>query len=113
MRAGVAVMINGDNGTATSRPVREVQDPADWPEYLPPFLDDALEFDPDGTLWVRRTGPAGAAPTYDVINAEGRVTRQVEFPPRTRLVGFGANGAVYVARSDEFDLEYLQRYRIN
>src|SRR5688572_4421452 len=31
--------------------------------------------------------------------------------PRSRLVGFGANGAIYVVRSDEFDLVYLQRYR--
>jgi hypothetical protein len=39
------------------------------------------------------------------------VVGRVALPADTRLVGFG-NGTVYLARSDEDDLQYLQRYRL-
>jgi hypothetical protein len=86
-----------------------------WPDVLPPFLRNqgrALTFAPDGNLWIRRTGPAGIPPTFDVINREGRVVEQVVLPKRTRLVAFGARGAVYVARIDDDDVQYLERYRL-
>jgi hypothetical protein len=110
-RRDVAVMVDGDNGTVTTRPVRKVEEPP-WPESLPPFLHGALRFAPDGNLWVKRTGPADMAPTYDVIDAQGRVIQKVVFPANTRLIGFGRNGAIYVVRLDDDDLEHLQRYRL-
>jgi hypothetical protein len=113
MRRGFAVIVNDDNGRATVRPVRQIKDPESWPEYLPPFLDRSLKFAPDGKLWVRRTGPAGSRPAYDVIDPQARVIQQIVLPAHTRLVGFGSNGAIYVARLDEDDLEHLQRYRLN
>jgi hypothetical protein len=33
-------------------------------------------------------------------------------PVKTRLIGFGRNGAIYVVRFDDDDLEHLQRYRL-
>jgi hypothetical protein len=36
--------------------------------------------------------------------------QRVVLPKRHRLLGFG-NSAVYVARLDEDDLQYLQKYR--
>ena len=48
---------------------------------------------------------------YDVFGADGRLVRRVSFPAKTRLVGFGT-GTVYAARSDEDDLQYLERYRM-
>jgi len=50
-------------------------------------------------------------PTFDVFDQTGRVVSRVALPAETRLIGFG-NGTVYLARSDEDDLQYLQRYRL-
>jgi hypothetical protein len=63
-------------------------------------------------LWVKRTGPVGAPLTYDLIDNAGKLTQRVVFPMGVRLVGFGANGAIYAARTDDDDLQYLQRYRL-
>jgi hypothetical protein len=59
---------------------------------------------------VSRHVASDAPPTYDVIDNSGKVVSRVVLPKRTRLVGFG-NGTVYLARIDEDDLQYLQRYR--
>jgi hypothetical protein len=92
-------------------------DPTDWPTHLPPFVlpnqphDATARFAPDGTLWIRRTTPAGAPQTYDLIDAMGRLAARLVLPARSRLVGFGAS-AVYLVQRDDDDLEYLQRYRL-
>jgi hypothetical protein len=112
-RGGVAI-VGGDDGNVSMRPVRPGRNEPEpkWPDYLPPFLGGALKFAPDGRLWVRRSGAAGAALTYDVIDHQGRAVQRVELPKHTQLIGFGANGAIYTVRTDDDDLEYLQRYRI-
>lgn len=89
-----------------SRPVRE---PTNWPTHLPPFLEDAVNASADGYVWIRRALGSDYPPTYDVVNRLGRVIRHVELRPRSRVVGFGAS-VVYVARRDQHDLEYLERY---
>lgn len=89
------------------------KEPDAWPPYMPTFGDNALIFAPDGMLWVRRSVPAGAGPQFDVIDRSGRVVRRYAFPPKTRLLAFGAGGAVYFTRSDADDLQYLQRYRLD
>ena len=43
----------------------------------------------------------------------GRIVQRVVLPARTRLVGFGANGAIYLVRINEDDQEFLERYRLN
>ena len=77
-----------------------------------PFFDaSTVRMSLAGELWALRSRPAGdEIPVYDVFGADGRLTRRVTFPAKTRLVGFG-DGTVYVARSDEDDLQYLERYR--
>lgn len=111
-RNALGIAITNDNGRMSAQTMvnRNVQDPAEWPEYLPPFLANAARFAPDGRLWIRRTTPADEPPTYDVIDGNGRVVERVLLPKRTRLAGFGT-GVVYAVRSDEDDLQYLQRYR--
>jgi hypothetical protein len=54
--------------------------------------------------------PGDATPKYDRFDAAGRLVGQVTLRPRSRVVGFGA-GTVYVVRTDEDDLQYLERYR--
>ena len=77
---------------------------------MPPFLGQALKFSNDGLLWIRRTGPAGQPPTYDVIDRAGKLVQKVVLPKGSRVVGFG-NGVVYTARVDSDGLEYLQKHR--
>jgi hypothetical protein len=65
----------------------------------------------DGTLWVRRTTPAGEPPTFDIIDRTGQVIEQVRLSRQRRLVGFGV-GSVYLVQADDVDLEYLERYQL-
>jgi hypothetical protein len=118
-RATPVVITNqtGPGGTTRSAGVAppsgmSVPEPTDWPEVKPAFLANAAAAAPNGQLWVLRSRAAkDKIPTYDVIDAGGRVVQRVALPENTRLVGFG-NGTVYLARADEDDLLYLQRYRM-
>jgi hypothetical protein len=87
-------------------------EPTDWPDVLPPFTNNAAFAAPNGQIWIARTREADDnIPTYDVIDAAGKLVARVALPARTRVVGFG-NGVVYTVRTDEDDLQYLQRFRI-
>jgi hypothetical protein len=114
-RGATMMMVTNDNGrrSASMGPNSNVQDPENWGgEFMPPYLQGTnnLVFSNDGFLWVSRTGPVGQPPTYDVIDRAGNVVQRVVLPKRARLLGFG-NGAVYIARLDEDDLQYLQKHR--
>ena len=86
------------------------REPSEWPEFLPPFLVDAvIQFDPDGNLWVQRTTPSPTDARYDIIGRDGKLHHVVQLPAGTRLLGFGP-GTLYVVRRDDVDLEYLDRY---
>lgn len=112
-KSATGLQISNDNGrrSATMGPAGQTEDPDVWGgDYMPPFLGQALTFSNDGYLWIRRTGPAGQAPTYDVIDRAGNLAMKVVLPKRSRLLGFG-NGAVYTVRLDEDDLQYIQKHR--
>jgi len=112
-KTATGLTITNENGrrSATMGPAGQTQDPESWGgEFMPPFLGGALNFSNDGYLWVQRTGPAGQPPTFDLIDRAGNVAQKVVLPKRSRLVGFG-NGAVYIVRLDEDDLQYLQKHR--
>lgn len=114
-RGATMMMMTNDNGrrSATMAPNNNVQDPQTWgDEFMPPFLQGTnnITFSNEGFLWVSRTGPAGQPPTYDVIDRAGNVVQRVVLPKKARLLGFG-NNAVYIARLDEDDLQYLQKHR--
>ncbi len=82
----------------------------DWPEVKPPFPPSAVSVTPDGEAWVRRHVAAGGQPEYDVFDGTGRRSRTVVLPQNSEVVGFGA-GVVYVARTDQYDLRWLEKYR--
>ena len=117
-RGATFMSITSDNSgrrSATMGSNPNPSDPEDWGgEFMPPFLNSTnnVVFSNDGYLWIARTGPAGQPPTYDIIDRGGNVVQRVVLPKRHRLLGFG-NNAVYVARLDEDDLQYLQKYRFS
>jgi hypothetical protein len=108
--SGVMSMTMSDGKTVTAR-MAPTPEPDNWPDVLPPFLRAAPVFASDGMLWVKRTVPADAPASYDVIDRTGSLVHRVILPPRTRLLGFG-KGTVYLVRVDEDDLQYVQRYKL-
>jgi hypothetical protein len=55
---------------------------------------------------IQYTGPARLK-----VSLQGRQVERVALPARTRLAGFGS-GVVYLARTDDDDLQWLGRYRL-
>lgn len=84
-------------------------EPVQWPAFLPPFLEDAGRFAPDGFLWIQRTTVADRPEVFDIVDRRGIVVEQVSTPPRTRLVGFGQSH-IYLVRIDPDNQEFLERY---
>jgi hypothetical protein len=95
----------------TRRPPRPDIDKLTWPEVMPPFTGSrAVLAAPNGELWVRRAQPAKArGGVYDVFDAQGRLTRQVTLDGNRVVLGFGP-GVVFVTRTDEDDLQWIERY---
>jgi hypothetical protein len=94
------------------RPPRPDVDRMEFPEVMPPFPAGAVYASPDGELWVERSRPADQARrTYDVFDASGNRSRQVVLPESRRLLGFG-DGVLYVIRTDDDGLEWIERYRL-
>lgn len=97
---------NQDNGTP-----QMTEKDFDWPEVKPPFPTRALQFAPEGQLWVTRsTSARDSTPVYDLFDAGGKLTGRVTLPLGRRLVGMG-KGVVYAVRTDEDGLQWLERYR--
>ena len=117
---GISISMSIDNdrvqtdfsrGGSSRDPSRSDVNKYDWPDVMPPFVSNGVVTGLDGTVWVQRSLPAGAAPIYDVFDAEGRLTGQVGFEAGRQLVGFGAESA-YVVRFDEFDVPTIERYAL-
>lgn len=84
----------------------------EWPEVMPPFTGTrAVLAAPQGELWVLRSRPANAhTRVYDVFDGRGQLVRQVTLEGDRTVLAFGA-GTVYVARTDDDDLVWLERYK--
>ncbi len=85
-------------------------DDADWPEVKPPFPPNAMSVTTDGEAWVRRHTALGQPAEYDVFDETGNRVRTVVLPDNSIVAGFG-EGVVYVARTDEYDLQWLEKFR--
>ena len=116
---GVTMVIGGPGGggarPGAAPPSVQLPEP-EFAETKPPYnaglglAGAAVVVAPEGDVWVLRTRPAGdKIPTYDVFDRTGTLVKKVSLNPSSRVVGFG-KGVVYVARSDEDDLVYLQRF---
>jgi len=108
-RGMIVEVRNGER--RTRRPPRPDIDKLPWPDVMPPFTGSrAVLAAPNGELWVRRAQPAKArGGVYDVFDAQGRLARQVTLDGNRVVLGFGP-GAVFVTRTDEDDLQWIERY---
>jgi len=107
-------MTAGGSGTRTEASAATGLPDPEFEETMPPFTGGpgsaSVLGTPDGQVWVLRTRPAtDKIPSYDVFDRTGALIKKVNLNPNSRVVGFG-KGTVYVARSDEDDLQYLQRF---
>jgi len=84
---------------------------AAWPEVAPAFWYGRSVVTPAGELWVERYVRVGDQPLFDVLDATGRKRGELRLPVGRQVVGFG-DGTVYLARIDEDDLCWLERYRL-
>lgn len=103
-REGVTV-----GGRPTSIPIERL---TGLPPNKPAFDHRTVIADPvSATVWVQRfRHAADSVPVYDVFDASGRLTSRVRVPSRSRVAGFGRTH-VYVARADEDDLQWIERFR--
>jgi hypothetical protein len=86
---------------------------SELPDYKPPFFGGSLRADTDGNLWIR-TIPTKAilgGPVYDVINRKGELVDRVQIPDNRTIIGFGTDGAVYLAARDGTSV-YLERAKV-
>lgn len=80
-----------------------------FPPYKPPFTESRVLVSPAGEVWIPRAAPWNAEQTIvDVAGRDAILRRHITIPANTRVVGFG-RGAVYVAVTDEYDLQWLER----
>ena len=87
-----------------------------WAERYAPFRPDRALVSPSGQLWVERWLPPGQPPVMDVFDGEGVKLGTVNLPQDRRIIGFGSTAtgdpAIYLVRTDEYDLKWLERYRL-
>ena len=85
-------------GMPMAPPQLKFVEPSELPDYKPVFLNGFVRADLDGNVWVRTipTKAIAGGPVYDVINRKGELVERVQIPAGRNIVGFGANGAVYL-----------------
>jgi len=118
-RNGLSIRVMNNNGSmqmsasrgGPSRGGNSGVDTYEWPEHMPAFNATRIRVDPNGTLWVRRYGKQDAEVVFDLFDGNGAMVKQVVLPAGRDIVGFGS-GVVYTAAADEFDLIWLERYRV-
>lgn len=115
-RPAATIMYNRDGSrTAGYSPARTVDEPGEWPEFLPPYalgsvFADRIRIAPNGMIWIERAVNAGTPSLYDVLTPAGALAYRVTLGNRARVVGFGPGG-VYGVRLDDDDVEHLVRFR--
>jgi hypothetical protein len=116
LTGGLQVMVSVENGARNtsfsrggSRPQGMDADSFEWPDTKPAISSNEASVDHAGRVWVRRNVKAGEPPLYDVFGPDGLRSGQVELPPGRSLVEFSRD-YVYLARTDELDFQWLERY---
>jgi hypothetical protein len=110
--AANGIRIEVENGRRrVGRPPRPNIESQEWPDVMPPFLDQAAMTLPNGSLAIARATAQGTERVYDVFDRTGKLIRQLRTPSDRRIVGFG-DGIAYVVRVDADDLQWLEVYEL-
>jgi hypothetical protein len=81
-----------------------------WPDHKPAFVSNGVWVTPEGDVWVQRYVSAGEPVWFDVFGADAALKGKVTLPAGRNVVGIGES-AVYVVRTDELGLQWLEMYR--
>lgn len=100
----VSVFRSGEGGD------RDVMNLYDWPRAFPAVKPGRAMLAPNGEAWVERYVAAGEPPLVDRFDERGRRIGELRLPENRRIGGFGA-GVVYLVRTDDFGLQWIERYR--
>jgi hypothetical protein len=88
-----------------------------WPENLPVFRVGETLVSPRGEVWVHRMMPAGGPGRVEVFDEQAIRVGFIDLPPRSQVIGFAGQGEpasrVYVTRTDDVGLVWLERYRVS
>lgn len=105
------MMVQFGGGPRLAAATSNLPDP-EFEDTKPPFTgNNAVLVAPEGEVWVARTRPASdPVPSYDVFDKTGKLVRKVNLNAKSTVIGFG-KGTVYVIRTDDDDLQYVERYR--
>ncbi len=82
----------------------------EWPDEKPPFASSGVYVTPEGDVWVERSVSAGEPPLIDVFGGDANPKGQIVLPVGRDVVGFG-RGTVYLIRTDDMGLQWLEKYR--
>jgi hypothetical protein len=95
-----AAGIGRDDGNMPLAQRRVYVEPADLPDYTPPFTSGFARADAEGNVWVRANQPApvNGGVVYDVINRKGELVDRVRLPNAVVLAGFEPGAAFLVSR---------------
>ncbi len=107
----VTTTVGAGEGATRNLPPLTMIAPSDLPDYKPAFAPGSTRADTDGNLWIRTSQNVDARPVYDIINRKGELIDRVQLPANRVLVGFGENGAVYLAVRDG-STAHLERARL-
>ena len=97
-----------------SRPAFQPFTDDDFPAVKPPVVEEfvgrAAIAGMNGELWINRVTPQGVkAPVADVFDAKGNRVRTVALPPHTRVAAAGKT-SIYLVRTDDDGLQWVERY---
>jgi hypothetical protein len=81
-----------------------------WPRVFPAVKPGRALVAPNGEAWVERYTAAGEAPLVDRFDEHGVRVGEVRLPMGRRVAGFG-KGFVFLVFTDEFHLQWIERYR--
>lgn len=87
------------------------------PDYFPPnppFGRQGMFSDREGNVWILPSTSylAGEGLAYDVVNRKGEIFQRVLLPAGRYIVGFGADGIVYLQSRYALSVPRLERARI-
>lgn len=111
--AGGGPNIRIGGGAGGAGPQMNFVPASELPDYKPPFFVGSVRPDAEGNLWIRTipTKAIPGGPVYDVINMKGELVDRVQIPENRTIVGFGADGTVYLAARDNA-MVYLERAKL-